>query len=73
MYQNHCKTQRHLAFWNLPAEPANPPEVVSASAAQTPLPHAPGVRMTGVHKLLQIMICHDLDAANPSHAAAVAD
>ena len=29
-------------------DPAEPPEVVSASAAQTSLPHAPGVRMTGV-------------------------
>ena len=31
-----------------PPEPAESPEVVSASAAQTSLPHAPGVRMTGV-------------------------
>ena len=44
------------AFGNLPAVlpvlpvPAVPPEVVSASAAQTPLPHAPGVRMTGVQQ-----------------------
>ena len=43
--------QHKTAFWNLPAEladAAEPAEVVSASAAQTPLPHAPGVRMTGV-------------------------
>ena len=37
LWQIHGKTQQHLAFWNLPPEPAEPPEVVSASAAQTPL------------------------------------
>ena len=39
MCKNHCKTQQDLAFWNLPPEPAESPEspeVVSASAAQTP-------------------------------------
>ena len=58
MCQNHCKTQQDIAFWNLPPEAPEAPEaaeVVSASAAQTPLPHAPGVRMTGVHKLPQKM------------------
>ena len=44
-----------MASRNLPAEP---PEVVSASAIQTPLLHAPGVRMTGVHKLPQIISTH---------------
>ena len=62
MCQNHDKTQQDIAFWNLPAEPAEspePPEVVSASAAQTPLSHAPGVRMTGVHKLPQIIYMYN--------------
>jgi hypothetical protein len=39
MYQNHRKTHDDLAFWNLPAEPPEPPdsaEVVSASVFQTP-------------------------------------
>ncbi len=39
-----------IAFSYLPAEPPEPAEVVSASAAQTPLTHAPGVRMTGVRQ-----------------------
>ena len=57
MCQNHCKTQQDIAFWNLPAEAPEAPEaaeVVSASAAQTPLSHVLGVRMTGVRKLPQI-------------------
>ena len=33
---------------NSPAVPAESAEVVSGSAAQTPPPHAPGIRMTGV-------------------------
>ena len=38
-----------------PPDPPDPPEVVSWSAARTPLPHAPGVRMTWVeNKLPQI-------------------
>ena len=53
-------------LWNTPADPADPldpadpadrpdpPEVVSGSAAQTPSPHAPGVRMTVVNKLPQM-------------------
>ena len=44
MCKNHCKTQQDIAFWNLPPEAAEAPEaaeVVSASAAQTPLLHAP--------------------------------
>jgi hypothetical protein len=39
MCQNHDKTQQDLAFWNLPPEPADSrdaPEVVAASAFQTP-------------------------------------
>ena len=39
MCKNHCKTQQDIAFWNLPPEApeaADAPEVVSASAAQTP-------------------------------------
>ena len=43
MCKKHCKTQQDLAFCNLPPEPAEPPdspEVVSASAFQTPpFPH----------------------------------
>ena len=37
-------------------EPDEPdePETVAATAAQSPLPHAPGVRMTVVNKLPQI-------------------
>ena len=52
-YRQMCQIQ---AFWNSPADPtepldpAEPAEVVSASAAQTSLPHAPGVRMTGVQQ-----------------------
>ena len=39
------------SFWEFAsgaADPADPAEVVSASAAQTSPLHAPGVRMTGV-------------------------
>ena len=56
--KSHACHQK-MASRNLPAEPAEPPEppeVVSASAIQTPLLHAPGVRMTGVHKLPQTSI-----------------
>ncbi len=47
------KTQQHLAFWNLPPEPA---EVVAASAAQTPPSTRAGGQDDGtLHKLPQIM------------------
>ena len=52
------------AVWNLPAAPPAPAasaEVVSKSAAQTSLPHAPGVRMTGVKQTPsnpETLLCH---------------
>ena len=39
------------------ADPGDPPEVVSLSAAQTLPSHAPGVRMTVVRQLPQIKLC----------------
>ncbi len=36
------------AIWNSSSDPGNPAKVVSSTAAPTPLPHAPGARMTAV-------------------------
>ena len=47
-----CYTSVYM-FFNFPSEPPKAPEVVAASAAQTLLPHAPEVRMAGIHKPLQ--------------------
>ena len=40
------KKQQTGAFWNAAADAGDWAEVVSRTAARTPLPHAPGARMT---------------------------
>ena len=46
--KNHLKCSKMHSSAD-PADPADPPEVVARSAARTPLPHAPGARMTAVY------------------------
>ena len=52
----YCKLHVFFAIWNSSGDPADPPEVVAGTAAPTPHSHAPGARMTVVHKLPQIII-----------------
>ena len=47
---NYLQKTAFVCLPAVPPDPPDPPEVVSASAAQTPLTHAPGVRMTGVRQ-----------------------
>ena len=42
----YCKKQQKCTIWNSSADPADLLYQVSLTAARTPLPHAPGVRMT---------------------------